>query len=79
MQVFSILKDKAQQQKNSMTTEENSSESVPFEYSIEVGMMEIYNDEGGWPKLKLRMFFSDIFKPSYHLLSNFNCVINLSV
>jgi hypothetical protein len=31
---------------NMAFTEDGSSESAPFEYSIEVGMLEIYNDEG---------------------------------
>ncbi|KAL3787803.1 hypothetical protein HJC23_003552 [Cyclotella cryptica] len=43
--VFSMLEDKAQQQKKSIVPQDDGSSLPTFEYSIEVGMLEIYNDE----------------------------------
>ena len=43
IQVFSLLEERKVKQS---VAQENDSNSTPFEYSIEVGMMEIYNDEG---------------------------------
>jgi len=40
--VFSLLEERKVKQS---VAQENDSNSTPFEYSIEVGMMEIYNDE----------------------------------
>lgn len=45
--IFSLLQDKAQQQhRNETEINDASSSPPPFEYKIEVSMLEIYNDEG---------------------------------
>ena len=44
--VFSMLEDKAQQHKKSIVPQDDGTSLPPFEYSIEVGMLEIYNDDG---------------------------------
>lgn len=44
--IFHLLQDKAQQHQQSMLKKNDpESSSSPFEYKIEVGMLEIYNDE----------------------------------
>jgi hypothetical protein len=44
--LFSMLEDKAQQQHTKNLTAEDDEAASSFEYSVEVGMLEIYNDEG---------------------------------
>lgn len=44
--VFSMLEDKAEQQKKSIVPQDDGTSVPSFEYSIEVGMLEIYNDDG---------------------------------
>ena len=41
--IFTLLQDKARQHQNNPLNDEDAE---PFEYTIEVGMLEIYNDEG---------------------------------
>ncbi|KAL7518502.1 hypothetical protein ACHAWX_003323 [Stephanocyclus meneghinianus] len=43
--VFSMLEDKAEQQKKSIVPQDDGTSVPSFEYSIEVGMLEIYNDD----------------------------------
>mmetsp|Transcript_5271 Transcript_5271/g.11965 ORF Transcript_5271/g.11965 Transcript_5271/m.11965 type:complete len:1460 (-) Transcript_5271:94-4473(-) len=43
--IFHLLQDKAQQHQQSVLKYDAESSSPPFEYKIEVGMLEIYNDE----------------------------------
>ena len=48
--IFSFLQDKAQQH-HRHEIEKNGEASIlspPFEYNIEVSMLEIYNDEGSF-------------------------------
>lgn len=46
--IFSLLQDKTEQHRRTELEKnsEVSSLSPPFEYNIEVSMLEIYNDEG---------------------------------
>ena len=44
--LFTLLQDKAQQHQRNVTKHDDESPSHQFEYKIEVGMLEIYNDEG---------------------------------
>mmetsp|Transcript_18769 Transcript_18769/g.32992 ORF Transcript_18769/g.32992 Transcript_18769/m.32992 type:complete len:1302 (+) Transcript_18769:3-3908(+) len=43
--LFTLLQDKAQQHQRNVTKQDDESPSHQFEYKIEVGMLEIYNDE----------------------------------
>ena len=45
--LFSMLQDRVEQhERNALLQDEEEGEPSRFEYSIEVGMLEIYNDEG---------------------------------
>ena len=44
--LFNLLQDKAHQHQRNMSEQDDESPSTQFEYKIEVGMLEIYNDEG---------------------------------
>lgn len=44
--IFNLLQDRAQQHQSNCATQDVESNSPQFEYNIEVGMLEIYNDEG---------------------------------
>ena len=53
--MFSILEDKARQHKIGFAKDEDSVDAAPYDYSIEVGMFEIYNDEGMYSIVSRRL------------------------
>ena len=46
--IFNLLQDKAQQHQHraALVVQDDGSQTSLFEYKIEVGMLEIYNDDG---------------------------------
>ena len=61
--VFNLLQDKAEQHQGKALNNEEDESPAPFEYSIEVSELEIYNDEGEFQTLinvlicAIRIFF----------------------